>query len=196
MGQRKCEQPGMSAREVLGHPLRIRIVSACTLREMTVAELARRFKVSVSTMNRHLRRLVEAGYLRLRVESRRGVRKHMYRASRRATIADEEFAQMTMKQRRRASVEVLRDFFRHTWQSWEAGTLDERPDSHLTWTLMRLDEQGWTDVMSELATLLEACIEIQAASLVRLGESGGEPIPTTIALAGFKDARERPGQIT
>jgi DNA-binding transcriptional ArsR family regulator len=194
MGQRKREQPGRSAREVLGHPLRIRIVSACTLREMTVAELARRFRVSVSTMNRHLRRLVEAGYLRLRVESRRGVRQHMYKASRRAAIADEEFAQMSIKQRRRASVEVLRDFFRHTWQSWEAGTLDERPDSHLTWTLMRLDEQGWTDVMSELAALLEVCVEIQAASLVRLRESGGEPIPTTIALAGFKDAREAPGE--
>jgi DNA-binding transcriptional ArsR family regulator len=187
MDEKKGRERAEAVREVLGHPLRVRIVSACSLRERTAAGLAEQFGVSVTTTSNHLRALVEGGWLRLRVETVRGVRKHFYRAARRAVIEDDEFAQMTPKQRRQLSEEVIRDFFRHTWKSWEAGTMDgKRLDSHFTWNVLQLDDQGWSELMTGLALFFELCIEIQADALVRLRESGETAIPTTVALAGFE----------
>lgn len=54
-----------TAREAkaLGHPLRLRILRECLLRELTNKELADRLETSPGTVLYHVRQLVEAGFL-------------------------------------------------------------------------------------------------------------------------------------
>lgn len=49
--------------KALGHPLRLRILRECRLRELTNKELADRLETSPGTVLYHVRRLVEAGLL-------------------------------------------------------------------------------------------------------------------------------------
>ncbi|HEX6665623.1 MAG TPA: winged helix-turn-helix domain-containing protein [Solirubrobacterales bacterium] len=181
----------MPPRDVLRHPLRVRIVAACSQREVTPKEIADSEKIHPKTARNHFRVLENAGYLRrVREETVRGVRRVFYRADRLAVITDEEFARMTTRQQHDVSEAVIRDFFSRCWESLEAGTLDARDDSHLTWIPFQLDEPGWRDLMSELAQMLDRSTEIQAESSARLRKSGEQPIPTTFALAGFESPRQ------
>ncbi|HEX5609037.1 MAG TPA: winged helix-turn-helix domain-containing protein [Solirubrobacterales bacterium] len=177
-------------RDVLRHPLRVRIVAACSQREVTPREIADLEKIHPKTTRNHFRVLENAGYLRrVREETVRGVRRVFYRADRLAVITDDEFGRMTTGQQHHLSEAVIRDFFARCWESLEAGTLDARDDSHLTWIPFQLDEPGWRDLMSELAQMLDRSTEIQAESSARLRKSGEQPIPTTFALAGFESPR-------
>jgi predicted ArsR family transcriptional regulator len=178
-------------REVLRHPLRIRIVAACTEGQVTPKEIADREHMSLRAVNYHFRELEKAGYLRcVRKEQVRGAWQGFYVANRQAVLTDDEFARMAAKHQREVTKAVLDDLFARCHESLEAGTLDARADSHLTWIPFMLDERGWKDLMSELTRMLERSNQIQAEARSRIRKSGERAIPTTLALAGF----ESPGK--
>jgi len=167
--------------------LRVRIIAACNQREVTPREIADQEKLPLAKVGYQFRALEKAGYLRVsRKEQVRGFRRHYYVAVRQAVITDHEFAEMTDREQHEASEAFLRDFLAACKDALEEGTMDARSDSHLSWSPYQLDEQGWKDLISELARMLERSFEIQAESSVRLRKSGEEPIPTIFALAGFE----------
>jgi DNA-binding transcriptional ArsR family regulator len=189
----RSEPPEELPREALRHPLRLRIVAACYEREVTPKEIADQEKLSVRTINNHFRALEKANYIRrTRSDMVNGLRRHFYVAMRQALLTDSEFAQMPMDARREASGAVLRDLLGNCREALLKGTLDARPDSHLTWSPLTLDQLGWEELMSELTRVFERSTEIEAGSLARLRKSGERPIPTTIALAGFERPVKRP----
>jgi len=192
MAQRKRSSgPARAPGNTLRHPLQVRILAACVQRERTPKEFAIQEGIPVANVGYHFRALEKAGYLRVaRKEQARGSRRHFYVADRQGVITDEEFAQMTANEQNGVSEATLRDFLGRCREALEAGTLDARSDSHLTWTPFRLDEKGWSDLMGVLARSFDRSFEIQAEALDRLRESGESPIHTTIALAGFESPPE------
>lgn len=196
--QARSERPEELPREALRHPLRMRIVAACYQREVTAREIADQEKLSVRTINNHFRALEKANYIRrVRSDMVNGLRRDFYIAIRQALLTDSEFAQMPKRAQREASAAVLRDLLGNCREAMQTGTLDARPDSHLTWSPLTLDQQGWEELMGELTRVFERSTEIEAGSRARLRKSGARPIPTTIALAGFerplRKAVESPG---
>ncbi|HET9197098.1 MAG TPA: hypothetical protein VFN92_02425 [Solirubrobacterales bacterium] len=81
---------------------------------------------------------------------------------------------------------VFFDFFRRSYAALVSGTLDARDDSHLTWVPLRLDEQGWKEFAGDLFELRRRAAEIKLEAAERLRHSGGAPIHTTFAFAGFQ----------
>jgi hypothetical protein len=67
-----------------------------------------------------------------------------------------------------------------------AGTFDARTDRHLVWMPMQLDDRGWDDLMSTLATCYAEVEQIRHDAKKRLAASESEPIPTTFGLLGFE----------
>lgn len=174
-------------RKARGASLRVRIVAACSQREVTPKEIAHREGLPVSTVTYHFQALEKDGYLRVsRKEPARGFRRHYYVAERQRIIDDEEFAAMTKEEQHAATEGLLRDLLEHCREALKAGTLDARPDSHLSWSPLSLDQQGWEELQSDLDRMLARSLEIQEEAQARLRESGEEPIPTTFAIAGFE----------
>jgi DNA-binding transcriptional ArsR family regulator len=183
---------GKSPGEVLRHPLRVRILAACTLRETSVREFADREKASISKVRYHVRILEAAGYLRVSRQQRaRGFRRNLYVAIRNGLITDAEFAEMTFEERRLMSVASVRDFYGQCLTALDEGTFDRRLDSHFTWCLRTFDERGWKDLTDHLAGSFDRSSEIEAESLARLRKSGGMPVFTTVGLAGFESPPEK-----
>jgi DNA-binding transcriptional ArsR family regulator len=171
---------------VLSDPLRVRILAACSEGEVTVEQFSKRHKISRRKGSNHFRALERAGLLNHREVQIRGVRLHVYSAAQEPIITDSEFAEMSEEERKKLSETIVRDFMVRCWAAWEAGTLDRRDDSHLTWLPLTLDEQGWNEAADILTRVLEALYEIRAESRIRLRESGETPIPTIFGLAGFE----------
>jgi len=186
--QRRKDAGGKKRRsKARGASLRVRIVAACTEREITSKEIAEREGLSVDTVAYHFRELEKEGYLRIsRKEPARGSRRHYYVAVRRKVINDREFAEMTKEEQRATSEATLRDLLEHCGEALKMSTLDARPDSHLSWALLSLDKQGWEELQSHLDWLLERSLQIHEGALARIRASGERPIPTTFAIAGFE----------
>jgi DNA-binding MarR family transcriptional regulator len=188
MSSRKRREAGKKRRQkTRANSLRVRIIAACNQREVTPKEIAEQEKVPVATVNYHFHALEKEGWLRIsRKEPARGFQRHFYVADRQKVITDQEFDKMNAKEQREVSEATLRDFLDRCKEALEAGTMDRRSDSHLSWSPFQLDEQGWKDLMNEGERVMERSFEIQEESLARLRKSGEEPIPTTFALAGFE----------
>jgi DNA-binding transcriptional regulator GbsR (MarR family) len=189
-GQHQNENDGRKQhrrRKTRGVSLRVRIVAACNEREVTPKEIADREGLPRDTVAYHFRVLEKEGYLRVsRKEPARGLRRHYYVAARRKVITDQEFAEMTKEEQRAASEATLRDLLEHCGAALKTGALDARADSHLSWILLSLDKQGWEELQIHLDWMLERSLQIHEGALARLRKSGEDPIPTTIAIAGFE----------
>lgn len=173
--------------EEISHPLQIRIVSACTQREVSVGEFAAIESKPRSSVAYHFRELLRKKYIRIsRKERDRGGMRYLYVSVRKAVISDRQFEQMDSKQRYEASAVTLYDFLDRAKLALDTGTLDSRSDSHLTWDLMDLDEEGFKELSGEYARMLERSLEIGAEASVRLRSGDGKAIHTTIALAAFE----------
>jgi DNA-binding MarR family transcriptional regulator len=181
-----------SAGLALRHPLRVSILAACHRRELTPKEFAEERGMHVSKVGYHFRALQKEGYIQVvREERARGSKRYFYRAKRAGSIGDEEFAQSGPEGRREVSEGILRDFVLRCVEAMEAETFDARPDSHLTWTPLELDQQAWSDLMAELSRAFKVAYEIQAEAQARLRKSGESPIPVTFGLAGFESPASR-----
>jgi DNA-binding MarR family transcriptional regulator len=188
--RRRRERP---KRPQVRNPLQVRILAACNQREVTTREIANKEKKPVTTVGYHFQTLEKNGYLRVaRKEKARGFIRHYYVADRQAVITDKEFEQMSPAERGKMSNAVLLDILDRAGQAMRAGTLDARDDSHLSWSPMELDEQGWKELVGVSTQVLQRSFEIQAAASARLRKTGGKPIHTTFTLAAFESPEPEP----
>jgi hypothetical protein len=177
--------------EVLRHPLRVRILIACTERPTAIREFAERAKVKLSRAEYHFHKLERHRYIRIaRKEQVRGTYRHLFVATRLGVITDAEFAAMKAEEQRRLSTAIVTTFHGRCLTALQADTFDARVDSHFSWVPRVLDEQGWKEQMEELLRGYERSNEIEAGSKARLRKSGEDGIVTTVAHAGFESPPE------
>jgi DNA-binding HxlR family transcriptional regulator len=179
---------------VFADPIRLKIVTELFRREMSPSQFREEFGGgTVPALNQHFKRLAQFGWLRL-VEkksggSRRGGTEHFYRAPELAVIEDELWAQLPPSLRAEFSWRTFGQFAERVKQALEAGTFDARPERHLTWTPLVLDEEGRRQVLGTLMALFRSLLEEQADARTRLASSGGAPVEATVGMAAFDAPR-------
>lgn len=189
MGQTKRADrtSGKKRRKIRPFRLRVRIVAACHLREVTPKEIAARERLEVAAVQYHFGALEKEGWIHVsRRERARGGVRHYYTADRLKLITDREFKQMTDQERHETSEGVLMDFLEVCRAAHEEGTLDADPDSHLSQNPMELDKEAWDGLQSEMDRWLERVLEFKVEAAMRLRKSGEKPIPTVATLAAFR----------
>lgn len=124
---------------------------------------------------------------------RRGALEHIYRCTKKPLLGDGEWKLLPMSVRGGISGAILQTLVDRSRRAIEEGTFDAREDRHFTWTPLQVDERGWGEITRLLASTLAKLEKIETKSNDRLAKSGAEPIPTTVALAGFESPAENPG---
>ncbi|HET7054040.1 MAG TPA: hypothetical protein VFI09_09025 [Solirubrobacterales bacterium] len=71
-----------------------------------------------------------------------------------------------------------------------AGTFDKRTERCLSWSLIRLDRQGWESVIVGIESLREFIADEQEQAKLRIAKSSEKPIPLTVGLAAFEAPKE------
>jgi hypothetical protein len=134
--------------------------------------------------------LCEEGCLEIVGEEQvRGAVEHTYRGIARTYYSDEEWAKLTGPQRRRLSKAMWQGMAARADGAMLARTFDSRPNRHLTWFAMDLDERGWEEFTAELAESFGRIRRIRDDAAQRLKASPEVPMHATFGMLGFESPR-------
>jgi DNA-binding transcriptional ArsR family regulator len=176
--------------KALSHPLRMKIMAILSEGEASPSDLAERLGEPLGNVAYHTKTLVDLDCIELtRTAPRRGALEHYYRATVRPFLTQEQWAQLPAASRRSISAGTLSEIWRDASAAVESKTFDSRPDRHLSWTNLALDEQGWEAVADLLKDTLERLLELQADAAARLqGADPGEITSSKVVLMHYEAA--------
>jgi DNA-binding transcriptional ArsR family regulator len=182
---------------VVQHPIRVDALQILNEREASAVEIARLIGEDMKKVGNHVKALAEHGCIELvRTEKKRGAEEHFYRASLRPYIGDSEWAQLTPQARHEISALMFQAIVAEALAAFRTGKFDSRLDRHVSWQPLKLDEQGWGELMQELNESLERIEAIRVAAEERLAESGENGFQAIAAALAFErgliDRSDRP----
>lgn len=189
----KDEKPMASA--ALRHPLRVRILEVVNEQDMSpnqfmLRQLAPNVEISgkaLSSISYHFRELAKMGCIEVaRTFARRGATEHVYTGKARAYFTDEEWAELTQRERCLISRTMYQGLAARAEGAMMSHTFDSRSDRHLSWVSMKVDEQGWSELMATLADTLGNVTQIRHEAQDRLAASGAPAVPVTVGMLGFE----------
>jgi hypothetical protein len=181
----------------LKHPLRVRILEVLNEGPRSPSQFVEEglipkehfatYQQALSLASYHFRELQKDGCLEV-IESipRRGAVEHVYEGLARVYFDDAEFEAMPRPTRRKLSRVSLQGMVARADRAIAEDTFDERPDRHLTWMPMQLDQRGWDEVIAKLAETFTDLGRIRVDARDRIAASGGEVMPATVAMLGFE----------
>lgn len=169
------------------HPLRIEILSFLREGPSSPARIQRRLEnVSLNLVSHHMKVLKELGCIELvETVSKRGAKESIYRAVGPFFISDEVWEKVGPKLRLPITAAVLRLVSNDLAGSLGAGKFDEITDSHFSRTPLKLDREGWSEVVDLLAGTLAGILEIGNKSVERVEASDEVPVPVTVVIMQF-----------
>lgn len=181
--------------KVFADPLRMKILAECNMRELSPKLFYKEFGGgSLPRVSRAFDVLAEYGWLSpTRTETggkRRGAVEHFYRATESAVFDEDIWPDVPDSMKALVSWRILETLTQQMREAMEAGTIDAREDRHLTWTPLRLDQQGWENVIARVDAIFHFLFEEQEEANLRMAESGEESIPMTVALAAFESPKD------
>ncbi|MGA8745493.1 MAG: winged helix-turn-helix domain-containing protein [Solirubrobacterales bacterium] len=173
--------------KALAHPLRADILSILNERVASPNELAKTLGEGLSQVSYHVKVLHECDCIELvKTEPRRGAVEHYYRATARAFLADDDWERLPEVVRSGLRASLLRGAVEDAMAALREGTFEARTDSHMSWTPLIVDGEGWKELTSLLAETLEGVLDIQTQSAGRLAQAGAEGIPAAVTIVGYE----------
>jgi DNA-binding transcriptional ArsR family regulator len=175
----------------LAHPLRVQILEILTERIASPNLVSEQLAIDLSHVAYHIRTLEKCGCLELvDTAQKRGATEHFYKAPPGSFIGDRRWRRVPRSVRGGVSAATLQTFMDKAVAALEAGTIDAREDTTLTWMPLHLDQPGWAEVTAILEEATERVLEAEVRSRRRLGRRNavGEAISAVASLANFETA--------
>lgn len=178
---------------VVKSPIRIDALAILNERTSSISEIAEIMGISKNTLSHHINDLHDAGCIEIvRREQRRGTHENFYIATLRPNISDAAWAKLSLEERLELSRLVFGAIVAEALGAIRAGTFDSRQDRHLSWRILKLDEEGWTELVEEKNESLSKVEAIQARSFQRMVKSGEQSVTAIAAALAFE--RAEPGR--
>ena len=161
--------------KAIGHPLRARLLVILNERVASPNELAKETGEPLGNVSYHVRLLADLDCVELvRTEPRRGAVEHYYRATMRPWFDKDMWAELPASVRTSASSSTLSMIVEDAASAMQDGSLDSRPDRHVSRAPLMLDEEGWQELARLLDGVLERALELKSESANRAVEAGTE----------------------
>lgn len=188
--------------EALRHPIRVRILEALNTHDVLspVEFLHKGFALGVpglegkaldaqmSNVSYHFRVLTDMDCILL-VATRpvRGTEEHFYRAKSRAYFTNEEWSALDREERAALSKTMFRGFLAQAEGALLYDTFDLRVDRSLAWIPFRVDERGWSEMVTSIASCFAEVEQIRRDAEKRLeGNPEATATPVTFGIFGFE----------
>ena len=177
--------------KALEHPTRIDILAVLKDGPSSPSRIQQQLQnVSLNLVSHHVKVLKDLECIEL-VETvrRRGATEHIYRTAVGSTMLDDEaWDQVTPKMRQPITAAILRLISADLAQSLGAGRFNEFANSHLSRSALKLDREGWEEVVELLLETLNSLFEIETRNSERLEASGETPLSAIVAIMQFPTA--------
>lgn len=176
------------------HPLRIHIIGKLDGRVASPSELATELGAPLTHVSYHVRQLAGLGLIKLvKTTPRRGAVEHHYTAKIRPTITDKAWSEVPDVVRKNLSAGWVEQLGANVSAAVSEGGF-ERPNAHMTRTMLELDEKGWNAVAKELEKTLERIDRIASETKSRLADSDeGSAMKATAVLMLFEGPYQAAG---
>jgi DNA-binding transcriptional ArsR family regulator len=160
--------------KALAHPLRVQILTVLETRQLASPnELSEELGVSLGVMSYHVRRLHALGFIELvKRTPRRGAIEHHYRAKARSQVSDDVWARTPGIVKRAMVGATLQQVTGYVNSAAVGGGFD-RPEAHLSRTVLMLDDEGWAELAAEMGKWVEVIDRVEAESRKRIESSPG-----------------------
>jgi predicted transcriptional regulator len=171
------------------HPIQIKALHILTERVASPKEIAVELGLTSAKaghVSYHVKELLSRGLVELvRTEPRRGASEHFYRAAKPLIVMDDEAERMSIEERLAFSCWIICCISGDFAMAVEAGTIDARTDRHLSRFPLRLDEEGYLDLVSEHNQVFHRTLKIATESRERTVESGKRTMPVAASMGVF-----------
>jgi DNA-binding transcriptional ArsR family regulator len=181
----------------LSHPVRIQILEILTERVASPNMLAIELDTGLSHVAYHTRALDRCGCLELvETAQRRGATEHFYKAKPHAFIGNQMWRSVPSPLRGGITAASLQTFFDKAVGALQAGSIDSREDTTLSWMPLQLDEKGWQEVTEILGEATDRVLAAQEKCKRRAERSrqDGRTISAVVALVNFETGSPEPEQ--
>jgi len=181
--------------KALSHPLRIQILDVLSERIASPNWLSDRLDATLSHVAYHTRTLNQCGCLSLvDTAQKRGATEHFYKAAPGSYVSSRVWRRVPQAILGGVSGATLQSFMDRAVAALEAGTIDAREDTVLTWMPLLLDRRGWEEVVSVMEEATDRVLEAQQKSDQRVADADIPPqtISTIAGLASFETGGSRP----
>jgi DNA-binding transcriptional ArsR family regulator len=177
--------------KALSHPTRQLILEILGRGPSSPVRISRQIEgVSLNLVSHHIKVLKELGCIELvDTKKKRGATEHVYRATQVHMFSAEEWEAVDPSQRPPITTNILRLISEDTNRAFAEGRMDEIPDNHLSHTNLRLDQEGWSEVVGTLKRALDEILEANAKSAERAQQSGEDLNPSRVMIMQFPVAR-------
>jgi DNA-binding transcriptional ArsR family regulator len=174
--------------KALAHPIRVQILEALQGRVASPTQISEGMEESLGVVSYHANTLVDYGCIELvRTRPRRGAIEHFFRAAPRSFIGHQDWRRAPRSVRGGVTDAALGTFLDQVVAAVDAGTVDGREDTTLSWMPITVDDVGWKELAGVMAEAGRMAAAIHAKSVKRLG--GKEGTPVIVGLAGFEAGR-------
>ena len=179
----------------LAHPLRVEILQILNERDGSPNELMNMLEMPLGNVAYHTRVLEKCGCVELvRTAQRRGAVEHYFRAVPRSYIGHQEWRKVPRSVRSEISGASVDSFMTRIIDALQAGTIDDREDTTLTWMSMAVDEVGWVQAAEVLDEAIARLQTVHEQARARLEMTGEEPTSMVVGLAAFESAGPGAGE--
>ncbi len=173
--------------KAISHPLRADILAILNERVASPNQLSQELGEGLSQVSYHVKVLKDYDCIELvDTKQRRGAVEHFYRATTRAILSDDDWAQLPKSLRSGMSASLVQGMIDDVSAAMRGGTFAARDEHHVSWTPVIVDEEGWRDLAETLSDTLERVFTIQAESAERMIESGEESLSAAVAMIGYE----------
>jgi hypothetical protein len=178
--------------KVLSRPMRVRILAECTIERMSPRSFLDAFGgPSLDDVSQDFEVLEQFGWID-RVPSEADTPPERFDCLYTATeppVLESDWSTVSDSAKALMVRRIVQSLSARVKDAIAAGTIVKRLDSHVTWTPLRLDQQGWDAVIARVDALFYSLFEEQEEANRRMAESGEEPVSTTVGLLTFESPR-------
>lgn len=174
--------------KAMAHPLRVRILAYMNDQPWSPSDLSDEFAEGLSQISYHVKVLNDFELIELvKTEPRRGAVEHYYRAVARAFLPSSITKQFPQTAQRGIYADILEDANMDLVASIKSGRFDARPDYHVSYTPVDLDDLACEEAEKLADKFVEDFIRLSEESANRRanGENDGEHIPTSATVLVF-----------
>ncbi len=189
--ERKRASGGLSL--ALRHQTRFRIMMDLTtpFRKMSPSEYSHSTGLALNHVGYHFRVLADSGYLKLvKTEQVRGATRHTYEPVKSALAWEKEWEAIGPYIQQTIAASVLRGFVERAGEAIDDGAFDKRPNAHLSFDTMYVDEEGFDRVCKLLDGTLKGLLRIKEECKER-GTDADPLFLATYAMSSFESPRQR-----
>ncbi len=180
------DHAGQRMVRVLGHPLRVRILQILEGQDASPTRIAGITEETVGKVSYHIKVLLKENCVELhRTEPRRGTAEHFYRLKPQAPIGTSgDWREVPRSLQEHLVGAALDAFTTRAVSALTHGTFQEREGSILKWRPMKVDEEGWKEILEALRDTDERLHTISARNVERLRKKIG--ISVVVSFSAFE----------